>query len=237
MEAKAMKAVQKLRKIFGRWKTIEIVFYLVSCATLITMAIIFRSDILPLISSLLGVTGVVLNIRAHKLCFLFLLLMAIVYGIVAFTQKYYGEAALNILYLVPTYAISLIKWARKREDFVTVEIFTASNKILLIMMLTGAVGIVGYGFVLSLTDASLPYLNAIGTFVCAGAAFLAARKMKEQWVFWILNNVVLIILWCMNLNMGTGNLPILIQNVLFMVMNIYGYRSWKNMQKYLNEEE
>ena len=78
------------------------------------------------------------------------------------------------------------------------------------------------------TDASFPYEDAFITVASLVAQYLMIKKILQSWLFWIIVDVVAIIIYAYKDLYFTTVLY-----VLFLVMAVMGYLEWK---KAYNEE-
>ncbi|GAA4368307.1 nicotinamide riboside transporter PnuC [Hymenobacter saemangeumensis] len=81
----------------------------------------------------------------------------------------------------------------------------------------------GYGYYLrNHTDASLPYLDSLTTAISIAAQFLLMRKRLENWLLWILVDLMYVpLLWYKQLY------PTSILYALYLALAAYGYRQWQ----------
>ena len=57
-------------------------------------------------------------------------------------------------------------------------------------------------------------------------------RYTEQWLVWIIINVLSIIMWVLTLGSSGGNVwSIVIMWTAFLVNSVYGYVNWKKMVK------
>lgn len=70
------------------------------------------------------------------------------------------------------------------------------------------------------------YLGWVGAALVLFGYFLNAKKKKSSWLIWIVGNLfVAIYSW------HIGALPTTLMSLAIMIMNIYGYISWKKEKK------
>jgi nicotinamide mononucleotide transporter PnuC len=223
--------------MFKGWNKWNYIFYIFSCVTLIAVTIIFRSSVLTLLASLIGLTSGMMNLKANKLCFITYIVQAALYSYVSFTNKFYGEAILAGLYLFPMYIYSAFKWIRKKtddKDDSDPKVYKLEAKYYIWIAAAGVVITGGYGYLLSVLNSSAPYLNSLGTFMCIAAAFLTAKRVKEQWYFWMGYSISLIIIWAGTLGTNMDQIALLIQIVLYMGINLGGLLRWNKLYKETN---
>ena len=219
-------------KTFLRKNLFEIIFIPVMLASLITSAIFFHSDLLILFLTILGMFGSILNGRGNKLCYFFALTSTIMYGIISLRANFIGEVILHFAFLSPMYIYSIIKWFRPKKNSgnQNKQMFSMKVSGIMTLICVGIVIVGVYGVILMfLAKSSFPFLNAASTVVVLLAAYLGAKRVKQQWFAHILGNAILIALWL--LSGDKGNYPILIQNALFVVCNVRGIIIWQKESK------
>lgn len=213
----------------------EIIFIPVMLASLITSAVLFHSAPMILILTILGMVGSILNGRGNKLCYIFALISTVMYGMVSLEANYIGEAILHFAFLSPMYIFSILKWLKPKKIGKTKnkQMFSLNVPQIVFIIVAGVIVVGVYGTILKFViKSSFPFLNAVSTVAVLLAAYLGAKRVKEQWVAHILGNVVLIALWV--LSGDKGNYPILIQNVLFIICNVRGIIIWRKEAKKQN---
>lgn len=219
-----------------RFKTIEIIYYIACIIILTVTAVVLDTGIPAYLSTALGITGACLNTKAMRMSFVFSAASALLYGIISFTQKLYGEALLNVIYCVPVYVLAFIRWkgeGKAQKD----RMFSMRKKQILYMLLIIAAGTALYGYALKVIGSNLPVLNALATMVCAAAIYLASRRMIQQWYVWITHNAVSVIMWCLTLNMSNVGYSILAYNILFVTINLSGLFRWRRIMSSKNNIE
>ncbi len=212
-----------------RLLTFEWIFGTLAVLTLCVCGWFFKSGWNVIACACFGIVGSVINGRGRKECYFFLLASSLLYAFTALSSKNYGESILNFAYVSPMFFYSILRWYRPNKQQQKKDIFTLNRKTMLLlcaaMLLLGA----AYGFVLRRLGSNLPFLNAASTMVAVAANYLSARRMKEQWYAQLISNAVLITLWLLTSLNNPGNLPLMVQNVLFVLSNLRGAVLWKKM--------
>ncbi len=204
-------------------------------ASLITASVLFHSELLVVILTILGMFGSVLNGRGNKLCYFFALISTVMYGIIALKANFMGEVILHFAFLSPMYIYSITKWVKPKKDktFKQKQMFSLNVFQIVFIVIVGLIIVGVYGTILMFVIKSdFPFLNAVSTVVVLLAGYLGAKRVKEQWIAHILGNIVLIALWV--LSGDEGNYPILIQNILYIVCNVRGIIIWQKELKKQN---
>ncbi|MFA5342040.1 MAG: nicotinamide riboside transporter PnuC [Clostridia bacterium] len=217
------------------WTKADIIFYSVSITLIIVTGIIFKAYWISFLVSIIGITAGILNMKANKYSYVLYTLQAILYAYVSWHNKFIGEALLAGLYLFPVYLYSAIKWIRVSRNEPGLQIFRITKKLLIILAVAGILVTAGYGYVLNLLNSNLPYINALGTFTSVAAGYLSARRIKEQWYFWIAYSLIFSGIWLSTLGSDTSQMTLILQNIPFLYINIVGLVQWNKMYKESNE--
>lgn len=226
------------KKFINIFKYYEWIFVIASLITLITLGIVYKSGALELISVILGLLSATLNGKRKKYAFFFYTVYVILYGAVSFIEKQYGEGVLNLCINLPIYLFTLYKFYirdRKKENTGEFNI-TSIKKIEIILIIIFVPLVCGlYGYILSLFNSKLPYLNALATAFAVVACYLASKTSLYQWIFWNLYSVVLTVIWAINFTSnGSNGLLYLALNIIYFIINIYCLIIWINIKKEKN---
>ncbi len=85
-----------------------------------------------------------------------------------------------------------------------------------------------YGLFLQFLNGNLPFVDALSTVVAIIALYISIKMYTEQWLLWIIVNIVTVIMWIYALNNGTGSVVILIMTLIYLINSIIMYFKWKN---------
>ncbi len=176
---------------------------------------------LEIIGFVFGVAGVWLTIKEHWACFPVGLVNVGVSLFLFLDQKLYSDTVQQGVYII------LLSYGWYRWN-------TAGNKVVLkvgvLEPMMRAVLIAAF-FVIALTmgyffdtytDADVPYLDAIATAMSFIAQFLIARKKIENWLLWMVVNVLYIGIYTYK-----GLYLYAILFLIYLVLAIKGYLTWK----------
>lgn len=150
------------------------------------------------------------------------------YSILAYGNGLYGEVYLNLLFFVPTGIIGYIMWQRYTTPDKTVamrQLLWPQRAFISALCVACTVGL---GFLLGLNpNQNTPFIDATTNVLSVVATFLMMWRYKEQWLLYILLNVVSIGMWTLRFMDGgrSGDLMILMWS-LFLLNAIFGYWRW-----------
>lgn len=193
-------------------------------------------DPIGAICSITGVLCVVLVAKGKISNFAFGLVNVALYVYLAYTWKLYGEVMLNALYYLPIQFIGYFTWKKKMSvETGTVKAKTMSGTQLVILAISSAVAVIAYAQVLIKLGGNTPYLDSTSTVLSVIAQLLMLMMFAEQWLLWIVVNVVSVAMWFVPAMTGdAAAISMTIMWAAYLINAIYGYYNWRKMAK---EEE
>ena len=180
---------------------------------------------LELLASLLVLINVVLVARRSVLNYAFAIAGVAIYAIVFYRAKLYSDMLLQGFFL----AVNLYGWRHWSRSLaavgeVRVKRLTAQQRNIVAGWIVGATGV--WGFTMHrLTDAALPYLDAGIAMGSIAAQILLSRQKIENWVLWIVIDIVSIGMYAWK-----GLLPTAILYVLLLAVSIWGLIDWRRAE-------
>jgi nicotinamide mononucleotide transporter len=142
----------------------------------------------------LAVLYLVLAIQQNIWCWVCAAISTAIYVWILFAAKLYMESLLNIFYV----GMAIYGWAvwygGKQHATVPVCRWRIEVHITALLIIAAITGVAGYGLA-SYTDAALPYLDSLTTVAAVWATFLVARKVLENWWYWLLIDLLSIYLY------------------------------------------
>jgi len=150
---------------------------------------------LELVAVLLAIAYLVLAIRQNIWCWLCAGISTAIYVVLFANAKLYMESALNVFY----FAMAIYGWTvwtsgRSGNRKMPVAVWPGGVHARAIAVVIGASLVSGY--VLShYTDAEFPYLDSLTTWSAIWATFLIARKVLENWWYWLVIDLASIVIY------------------------------------------
>ena len=198
-------------------------------------------DVLGSIAGITGVLCVVLVAKGSILNYVFGLVNVSLYAYISYKASLYGDAALNALYYVPMQFIGWWQWRRRGAAVSEAEAgdngvqvkarrFTWNQRA--ILFICCAVAVVAVGFVLRHFGDPQPFKDSTTTVLSIVAQALMALAFMEQWILWIITNVVSVVMWCICVSRGEAHAGVMVIMWAFYLLNsINGLRVWKRLSK------
>lgn len=179
------------------------------------------TSITELLAVLFGLGYVVLAIRRRRACWIAGGIGTALYVLVFFEARLPLQAALQVIYV----AMAVYGWRawRPAEGGATIgprqwslwpQLLTAAAVL--------AATVVTAPLLARLTDAVAPVADALGTWASVAATWMLARRVLENWLWWIVIDTGLALLFCSQGLVFTAALY-----VAYAVLAVTGWRSWR----------
>ncbi|WP_167882351.1 nicotinamide riboside transporter PnuC [Leptospira sarikeiensis] len=174
-----------------------------------------------MLGSIFGFICVALYTRRNLLSWPAGLIQVLIFVYVFYEVKLYSDMFLHIVFVF-LQIYGWVNWANEKETKGDIQIRRLNYKI---FFLTGIIGIVctyllGTGMQ-NWTDASFPYTDAGLAVFSLIAQWMIAKKILENWLYWIIIDICSIALYAFKELYFTCGLYF-----LFFILSIIGYYSW-----------
>ena len=83
------------------WKKWEVVWLVISCLAIMGLSVYWKDSVMGIISATTGVACVVCTGKGKLSAYVFGIVNILLYAIISFQAKYYGEVMLNVIYYFP----------------------------------------------------------------------------------------------------------------------------------------
>lgn len=224
-----------MKKIFKNWKWYELVFLAVSVVAL-TVSFVVGADKnwLSYITSIFGILGALLLAKGFFIAPFIIVIQGVLYSIVSYIQAYYGEMIIYVGIMIPISILSIIFWLRnrKKENNMLVEVNKVKGKEFLCLFIVAIGMTFGFYFLLRALNTSELIISTLSLTTSAVAAYLSLRRCSYYALWYVANDIVLIILWSTSVaKHGISYLPMAICFAFFLMNDIYGFVRWKIDEK------
>lgn len=175
-----------------------------------------------------GILFVILEVRQNRFLWPLGILSSAIYIYVFFNGKFYADMGLQVYYVL----ISIYGWhywtrrggTRREKELPVVHI---RRKQVVVLTLIFAATWFGLYYILHhFTDSPVPVGDAFTSALAIIATWMLTRKILEQWILWILANLV-----SLSLYIYKGLYPTVILYAVYAGMAVYGYLEWKKSMK------
>ena len=222
-----------MRKLFKDWSVFEIILLTTSPLIVLLVGIIFKSNVLTIITSIVGIICALLLAKGLALGQFFGIAIVILYSIVSYKNGFYGEMLIYLIIMLPMYIWGIIEWLKhKNGETKSVEVNSIKWKEWLIVALCSIVAFIGFYFLLKALNTNELIVSTLSVVDNIFAVYLLARRSKYGFVSYIVNDLILIVLWGIPIIQGNLLLlAMLINPIVNLINDTYGVINWTKMQR------
>lgn len=215
------------------WNKLEKCLLFGSIIIISMIAIIFNSDLLTTISSITGIITALLLAKGKNLGQVFGILITILYSIVSFKNRFYGEVIIYIFLMLLMYLIGIVSWIKyHNKETNTVQINKINNKEWLLISIISIFGFIGIYLLLKIFNTNELTVSTISVIVSLFAIYLQVRRSRFSFYFYIINDFILMTLWGIPVIKGNKLvLPMLFNPIINLINDIYGVYNWKKIER------
>ena len=178
----------------------------------------FNWSIIETTAVLLSIIYVILAAKQSIWCWAFAAISVILYIYICFTSELFAETGLQCFYLFMA-IYGYYNWNESNGEL-KVSQWPASKHLLLILLGAIAAFLIGFYFT-TYTNAKMPIVDSFTTVFAVIATYMMTKKVLENWLYWIVIDIVSIYLYF--------NRDLHLTSLLFIVYTliaIFGYLSW-----------
>ena len=200
---------------------------------LISFVLFDRVNFMTLAASLIGTTSLIFNAKGNPIGQALMVVFSLLYGVISYSFSYYGEMITYLGMTGPMALFALISWLRNPYNGNHAEV--AVNRIgkweyagmyVLTVVVTG-----GFYFILDHFDTANILPSTLSVTTSFIAVYLTFRRSPYFALAYAANDVVLIVMWALAAVEDISYLSVIICFVMFLVNDLYGFASWKRMEK------
>lgn len=181
---------------------------------------------LEIIAVILGVINVTLIVLRSIWNYPFGIVMVSLYAVIFYQTKLYSDALLQIFFFV----IQIYGWwywhrARAEAGEVRVELLSGRARVAWIAALLVLTALWGW-MMDTRTDAHFPYWDGAIAMMSVAAQILMSRRFLENWILWILVDVLAVgLYWVKDLKLTSA------LYVVFLALSIWGFEEWMRARR------
>lgn len=199
------------------WKKLEITWLLVACLIICGLSIYWEDTIMGIISATTGVACVVCTGKGKLSAYLFGLINCVLYAIISYKAKLYGETMLNALYYIPMQFIGFYIWSKNMNaETNEVKKVHMKNSTRIIWLLVMIASTIIYGVILKFLGDAMPFVDSFTTVSSVIAMIISVKMYSEQWWIWILVDIFSVYMWWMQFASGNDNMATLLMWVVYL---------------------
>ena len=200
---------------------------------LISFFLFDRVNYMTLAASLIGTTSLIFNAKGNPIGQALMIVFSLLYGVISYTFSYFGEMITYLGMTGPMALFALISWLRNpyKGNRAEVAVNRLENKELVLMYVLTALVTWGFYYILEHFNTSNIIPSTLSVTTSFIAVYLTFRRSPYFALAYAANDVVLIILWTLAAKEDISYLSVIICFVMFLVNDLYGFISWKRMEK------
>ncbi len=226
--------MEKPRKMLEYFSRTERILWGVSVLITIGSFVAFdRENYLTLTASLVGVTSLIFNAKGNPFGQLLMVVFSVLYGIISYTFAYYGEMITYMGMTGPMAFFALVSWLKNPYKGKKSQVKVNSMKgdeFVFMLFLTAVVTAVFY-FILEYFNTENLFFSTLSVTTSFAAVYLTFRRSPYFALVYVMNDVVLIVLWVMASLSNSAYISVVICFLVFLINDIYGFISWLKMEK------
>lgn len=210
------------------WTRFEKILYFSSVTIVLIAGILCSSNWLTIICSIMGITGAITQAKGKVISQFIGLIIVILYSILSYQNKYYGEVLIYIFIMMPIFISGIVSWIRNvNKDTNTVVKNELSKKEWTVLLIISVVLFVGLYFLLKYFNTQQLFVSTLSMLTSLFATYLVARRSKYGFLFYMCNDIILLILWGLPVINGELVLiPMVFNPIIMFINDIYGWKSW-----------
>ena len=200
---------------------------------LISFFLFDRVNFMTLAASLIGTTSLIFNAKGNPIGQALMIVFSLLYGVISYTFSYFGEMITYLGMTAPMALFALVTWLRNpyKGNRAEVAVNRIGKREYSAMYLATAVVTLVFYFILDHFNTANIIPSTISVTTSFIAVYLTFRRSPYFALAYAANDVVLIVLWILAARENISYLSVIICFIMFLVNDLYGFVSWKRMEK------
>ena len=223
-----MNWTERLKEEFlSGWKPFEVAWVVIFLAAQIIAYVLAPDSPLGMISGIAGILCVVFVSKGKISNYFFGLIFAYTYFYVSWGSNFLGEMNTALYVYIPSQFIGYFMWKQNMQNDNGSESVVAkalTPKGWAILLVSVAIGTLCFVQALKAAGGSSTTLDGLTTIITVAAQLLMILRYREQWLLWIILNVLSILLW-------QGQPAMYLMYSAYLLNSLYGYYNWTKLVK------
>ena len=222
-----------MKKILGTLNKFDIILYSSGVICSILGFIIFKNtEYLNLINTILGLTALIFIAKGNPFGQFLTIVFSIIYSIISFSFKYYGELITYVCLTGPAALASLISWLKNLNgEKLEVKVNELKIKEYIFLFFLSSIVTIAFYFILNALNTNNLLLSTFSVFTSFTASYLTFRRSRFYALGYIANDIVLIILWILASLSSKEYVSVVICFIFFLINDLYGFINWNKLYK------
>ena len=189
-------------------------------------------DLLTLVATWVGIASLIFAAKGNVFAQILMTVFSILYGIISFRFRYWGEMMTYLGMSMPMAIWSTITWLKNPSEGNKGEVAIRRLEIRHFIFLFGLSVVVTGAFYFVLRALDTP--NIVFSTISVTTSFLAASLTMLRSSYYALgyaaNDLVLVVLWSLAAMQNPVYMPVVINFLIFFMNDMYGFVSWKKRE-------
>ena len=200
---------------------------------LVSFFLFDRVNFMTLAASLIGTTSLIFNAKGNPIGQALMIVFSLLYGVISYTFSYFGEMITYLGMTGPMALFAFVSWLRNlyNGNHAEVAVNRLENKELVLMYMLTVLVTFAFYFILDYCNTANMIPSTISVTTSFIAVYLTFRRSPYFALAYAANDVVLIVMWTLAAVEDISYLSVIICFVMFLVNDLYGFVSWKRMEK------
>jgi nicotinamide mononucleotide transporter len=185
---------------------------------------LYQTSLLEVIAVFFGLLSVWYSRKVNLLVYPTGIINVLIYVYICFYAGLYADMGINLIYFVMS-VYGWYNWTRKKDEVTAVKITWLSIKGNFLAALLAAVAFIFISYILvNYTDSTVPYIDSFTTAIFIVGMWLMARKNVENWLYWIVGDII-----CIPMFFYKGLVFTSFQYLVFLILAVMGFVSWRKL--------
>ena len=156
---------------------------------------LLQNSLLELLAVVFAVAYLILAVRENSLCWYAAAISTLIFLFIFWDVKLYMESGLQIYYLAMAF-YGWYQWRDAQTETASLQVSKwSARQHVVALALIATLTYVSGSLLNSGTDANLPFLDSFTTWASVVTTFMVARKILENWIYWLVIDSVSIYLY------------------------------------------
>ncbi|OTG86212.1 nucleoside transporter [Acinetobacter sp. ANC 4558] len=179
-----------------------------------------------IVSVIISIIAVILTIKRHLWCWFFNFFACVLYAILFFEFKLYGETILQVFFMGMA-IYGYMQWKKglsEQHELIISDL--KLNSILIQILITAGVGL-SFGALLAyFTDAAVPWLDAQLAAFSLLATYWSGKKYLSTWRLWVIVDIIYVAMFIYKDLYPTAGLY-----AMFVILAGMGWLQWQKIYR------
>lgn len=211
---------------------LDLILWTVSLSILTISNFIFGNvDPLTLIAAYIGITSLIFAAKGNAIGQILMIVFSILYAVISYRYKYWGEMITYLGMTLPMAVWSTATWIKNpAKNGKEVAIRKLNFKHIIWLIIFSALITAVFCYLLYLLNTPNIVLSTMSITTSFLAASLTMLRSSYYALWYALNDIVLIILWIFASIENPTYIPVVINFIIFLINDIYGFVNWKKRE-------